>query len=77
MVPLSTAAPAPPSLRLIIPASPAAASSVLPTIGFTEVTSDLYYQGRLPCHLKIPSIDVNVKVYEGTGSSVLKGCGPF
>ena len=39
-------------------------SSVLPTIGFTEVTSDLYYQGGYLATLKIPSIDVNVKVYE-------------
>ena len=53
-------------------------SSVLPTTGFTEVTSDLYYQGGYLATLKIPSIDVNVKVYEGTGSSVLrKGAGHF
>ena len=53
-------------------------SSVLPTIGFTEVTSDLYYQGGYLATLKIPSIDVNVKVYEGTGSAVLrKGAGHF
>ena len=53
-------------------------SSVLPTIGFTEVTSDLYYQGGYLATLKIPSIDVNVKVYEGTGSAVLrKGVGHF
>ena len=52
--------------------------SVLPTTGFTEVTSDLYYQGGYLATLKIPSIDVNVKVYEGTGSSVLrKGAGHF
>lgn len=53
-------------------------SSVLPTIGFTEVTSDLYYQGGYLATLKIPSIDVNVKVYEGTGSAVLrKGASHF
>ena len=53
-------------------------SSVLPTIGFTEVTSDLDYQGGYLATLKIPSIDVNVKVYEGTGSAVLrKGAGHF
>ena len=48
------------------------------TTGFTEVTSDLYYQGGYLATLKIPSIDVNVKVYEGTGSAVLrKGAGHF
>ena len=49
-----------------------------PDYSFTEVTSDLYYQGGYLATLKIPSIDVNVKVYEGTGSSVLrKGAGHF
>ena len=53
-------------------------SSVSESTGFTEVTSDLYYQGGYLATLKIPSIDVNVKVYEGTGSSVLrKGAGHF
>ena len=53
-------------------------SSVSESTGFTEVTSDLYYQGGYLATLKIPSIDVNVKVYEGTGSAVLrKGAGHF
>lgn len=47
-----------------------------PSTGFTEVTSDLYYKGGYLATLKIPSLNVNVKVYEGTGSSVLaKGAG--
>ncbi len=49
-----------------------------PSTGFTDVTSDLYYKGDYLATLKIPSIDVNVKVYEGTSSSVLaKGAGHF
>lgn len=46
--------------------------------GYTEVTDDLYYAGGYIATLKIPSIDVNVKVYEGTGSAILaKGAGHF
>ncbi len=49
-----------------------------PSTGFTEVTSDLYYKGGYLATLKIPSLNVNVKVYEGTSSSVLaKGAGHF
>ena len=49
-----------------------------PTPGYTEVTSDLYYKGGYLATLKIPSLNVNVKVYEGTGNSVLaKGAGHF
>ena len=53
-------------------------ASGIPITGFTEVTSDLYYKGGYLATLKIPSIDVNVKVYEGTESAVLrKGAGHF
>jgi sortase A len=46
--------------------------------GYTSVTSDLYYSGGYLATLKIPSLGVNVKVYEGTGSSTLaKGAGHF
>ena len=49
-----------------------------PSTGYTEVTSDLYYSGGYLATLKIPSLNVNVKVYEGTSSSVLaKGAGHF
>lgn len=53
-------------------------STSIPTTGYTEVTSDLYYKDGYLATLKIPSIDVNVKVYEGTDSSILaKGAGHF
>ena len=49
-----------------------------PSTGYTEVTSDLYYSGGYLAVLKIPSLNVNVKVYEGTDSSILaKGAGHF
>ncbi|MCI9265068.1 MAG: class D sortase [Oscillospiraceae bacterium] len=45
---------------------------------YTDVTSDLYYKNGHLGTLKIPSLDVNVKVYQGTGASVLaKGAGHF
>ena len=53
-------------------------ATATPSTGFTEVTSDLYYSGGYLATLKIPSLNVNVKVYEGTGSSILaKGAGHF
>lgn len=46
--------------------------------GYTEVTDDLYYSGGYLGRLKIPRLNVNVKVYEGTDSKTLaKGAGHF
>lgn len=48
------------------------------TPGFTEVTSVLYYSDGSLGTLKIPSIGLTVKVFEGTGSApLLKGAGHF
>ena len=48
------------------------------TTAYTEVTSDLYYSGGYLGTLKIPSIGVNVKIYQGTDSATLaKGAGHF
>ena len=45
---------------------------------YTEVTSGLYYSGGYLATLKIPTIGVNVKVYQGTDSTALaKGAGHF
>ena len=45
---------------------------------YTAVTSDLYYSGGYLATLKIPTLGVNVKVYEGTDSATLaKGAGHF
>ena len=47
-------------------------------LGFIPVTSGLYYSGGYLGTLKIPAIDLSVRVYEGTDSSTLaKGAGHF
>ncbi len=52
--------------------------TVSTAVGYTEVTDDLYYNGGCLGTLKIPAIDLNVKIYQGTGSSTLaKGVGHF
>lgn len=49
-----------------------------PSVGFTKVTSDLYYAAGHLGTLNLPSLGVNVKVYEGTDSSTLaKGAGHY
>ncbi len=46
--------------------------------GYTKVTNDLYYSGGHLGTLKIPELDLSVKIYQGTGSSTLaKGVGHF
>ena len=46
--------------------------------GFTKVTSDMYYSSGHLGTLKIPAIDLSVKIYEGTDSDTLhKGVGHF
>lgn len=46
--------------------------------GFTAVTGDLYYSDGSLGTLKIPSIGLTVKVFEGTGAApLLKGAGHF
>lgn len=49
-----------------------------PSYGYTEVTGDMYYTGDYLGRVKIPSLGVSVKVYQGTDSSALaKGAGHF
>ena len=53
-------------------------TSTSTTVGFTEVTSALYYSDGSLGTLKIPSIGLTVKVFEGTSSApLLKGAGHF
>lgn len=48
------------------------------TVGYTEVTEDLYYSGGYLATLKIPTLGLSVKVYQGTGTATLrKGVGHF
>ena len=47
-------------------------------IGYTAVTSDLYYSGGYLATLKIPTLGLSVKVYQGTDADALrKGAGHF
>lgn len=49
-----------------------------PAYGYTEVTGDMYYSGNYLGRIKIPSLNVNEKVYQGTDSTALaKGAGHF
>ena len=49
-----------------------------PVISFTELTSDLYYSDGSLGTLRIPSIGLSVKIYEGTDAAALrKGAGHF
>lgn len=46
--------------------------------GYTEVTGDSYYSNGSLGTLKVPAIDLNVKIYQGTSSATLKkGVGHF
>ena len=48
------------------------------TVGYTEVTSDMYYSDGSLGVLEIPSLNVKVRVYQGTDSDALaKGAGHF
>lgn len=52
--------------------------SIGSSTGYTEVTRDLYYSGGHLGTLKIPAIDLAVKIYQGTDSKTLaKGAGHF
>ena len=67
---------------VITPGSPTGSVTVpdttVPSTRYTEVTDDLYYKGGYLATLKIPAIDLTVKVYEGTDSKTLaKGAGHF
>lgn len=53
-------------------------NSSVTAYGYTEVTDDLYYSAGHLGTLKIPAIDLSVKIYEGTDSASLKkGVGHF
>ncbi len=67
-----------PPVSADIPTTPAVNTVTPISTGYTAVTSDLYYSGGYLGRLKIPSLDVNVKVYQGTDTSTLaKGAGHF
>ncbi|GAA6384481.1 sortase [Lawsonibacter asaccharolyticus] len=67
---------------VVTPGSPTGSVTVpdttAPSTRYTEVTDDLYYKGGYLATLKIPAIDLTIKVYEGTDSKTLfRGAGHF
>ena len=63
-----------------VPASGAVigGSGYQPAVLFTEVTGDLYYKNGSLGRLEIPSLDLSVRIYQGTDSKTLaKGIGHF
>ena len=53
-------------------------SGYQPTVLFTEVTGDLYYKNGSLGRLEIPTLDLSVRIYQGTDSKTLaKGIGHF
>ena len=53
-------------------------SGYQPAVLFTEVTSDLYYKNGSLGRLEIPTLDLSVRIYQGTDSKTLaKGVGHF
>lgn len=67
------------SAVVVTPGTPLSpGSSSVTSTGFTEVTRDLYYSGGHLATLKIPAIDLSVRVYQGTDSKTLaQGVGHF
>lgn len=66
------------SSSVFVPGSSTVINPGSTSSGYTAVTDDLYYSGGYLGRLKIPSLDVNVKVYEGTDRKALaKGAGHF
>ncbi len=60
------------------PTTPVLDVATAVSAGYTAVTSDLYYANGSLGTLKIPRLDVNVKVVQGTDSTALaKGAGHF
>lgn len=59
-------------------AAPSYPTTSTPVTAFTDVTKDLYYSNGSLGTLKIPAIDLTVKIYEGTDNKTLaKGAGHF
>lgn len=62
----------------VVPSLPSTDNGGSSTTGYTPVIDSLYYTGGYLATLSIPSIDLSVKVYEGTSdSSLAKGVGHF
>ena len=66
------------SYPIFTPGSNIISTSSVFSTGYTEVTDDLYYQAGHLGTLKIPALDLSVRIYQGTDSKTLaKGIGHF
>ena len=64
--------------NVVTPGSTVSGGNYQPTVLFTEVTGDLYYKNGSLGRLEIPSLDLSVRIYQGTDSKALaKGVGHF
>ena len=63
---------------VVTPGSTVNGGGYQPAVLFTEVTGDFYYKNGSLGRLEIPSLDLNVRIYQGTDSKTLaKGIGHF
>jgi len=62
----------------VTPGSTVSGGNYQPSVLFTEVTGDLYYKNGSLGKIEIPSLDLSVRIYQGTDSKTLaKGVGHF
>lgn len=65
-------------ITILEPGSQISGTGGVTSTGYTEVTSDLYYKNGSLGTLKIPALDLSVRIYQGTDSKTLaKGVGHF
>lgn len=63
---------------VVTPGSAVSGGSYQPSVLFTEVSGDLYYKNGSLGRLEIPSLELSVRIYQGTDSKTLaKGVGHF
>ena len=63
---------------VVTPGSTVSGGNYQPAVLFTEVTGDLYYKNGSLGRLEIPTLDLSVRIYQGTDSKTLaKGIGHF
>ena len=60
------------------PGSTVSGGNYQPSVLFTDVTSELYYKNGSRGKIEIPTLDLSVRIYQGTDSKTLvKGIGHF
>lgn len=63
---------------VVTPGSTVSGGNYQPSVLFTDVTSELYYKNGSLGKIEIPTLDLSVRIYQGTDSKTLvKGIGHF